>query len=252
MVGQKPSGHVVAIAVRLPDRHVKPIRHPHCGTVAPGDCHKASHKKHQKNPKQPASHEEINFTPAGIGTASHTGSREFLKIQLKVAGARKIENIAPMSKSFPARLRPVGHSTASYAIVASKFNQEFVQALVDNAHSELSALEQGANIVLVWTPGSFEIPLFVQATAELGRFQAIIALGVILEGETDHARLIAEAVTRSLLDISLKHKLPVIHEVLLVKNEEQARARCLGTEHNRGVEAARAAVSAARKLPEIV
>lgn len=157
-----------------------------------------------------------------------------------------------MSKSFPPRLRSVGHSTASYAIVASKFNQEFVQALVDNAHSELSALEPGANIVLVWTPGSFEIPLFVQATAELDRFQAIIALGVILEGETDHARLIAEAVTRSLLDLSLKHKLPVIHEVLLVKNEEQARTRCLGTEHNRGVEAARAAVSAARKLPEIV
>lgn len=157
-----------------------------------------------------------------------------------------------MSKSFPPRLRPVGHSAASYAIVASKFNQEFVQALVDNAHSELSALEPGANIVLVWTPGSFEIPLFVQATAELGRFQAIIALGVILEGETDHARLIAEAVTRSLLDISLKHKVPVIHEVLLVKNEEQARARCMGTEHNRGVESARAAVSAARKLPEIL
>ncbi len=122
-----------------------------------------------------------------------------------------------MSKAFPPRLRTSGHSTASYAIVASKFNQEFVQA-----------------------------------TAELNRFQAILALGVILEGETEHARLIAEAVTRSLMDLSLKHKVPVIHEVLLVKDEAQARARCMGTEHNRGIEAARAAISAARKLPEIV
>ena len=157
-----------------------------------------------------------------------------------------------MSKAFPPRLQSSGHSTASYAIVASQFNEEFVQSLVDNAHSELNALEPGANIVVTWTPGSFEIPLFVQAMAELKRFQAIIALGVIVEGETDHARLIAESVTRSLLDLSLKHKLPVIHEVLLVKDEAQAKARCMGTEHNRGVEAARAAVWAARKLPEIV
>jgi 6,7-dimethyl-8-ribityllumazine synthase len=157
-----------------------------------------------------------------------------------------------MSKLFPPRLRSSGHSKASYAIVASKFNQEFVQSLVDNAQRELITLEPGAQIVLVWTPGSFEIPLFVQATAELNRFQAIIALGIILQGETDHARLIAEAVTRSLLDLSLKHKMPIIHEVLLVKDESQAHARCMGTEHNRGIEAARAAVSAARKLPEIV
>ena len=73
-----------------------------------------------------------------------------------------------------------------------------------------------------------------------------------MEGETDHARLIAEAVTRSLLDLSLKYKLPVIHGVLLVKDEAQAKARCMETEHNRGIEAARAAFLAAHKLPEIV
>ena len=157
-----------------------------------------------------------------------------------------------MSTAFPPRLRSSRKSTSIYAIVASKFNQEFVESLVKKAQTELGVLEPGSQIVLIWTPGSFEIPLFVQASAELNRFQAILALGVILEGETEHARLIAEAVTRSLMDISLKHKLPVIHEVLLVKDEAQARARCMGTEHNRGAEAARAAVSAARKLAEIV
>ena len=252
VVGQEPSGHVIPLGVGLADRHVKTIRHPHCGTVTPGDSHKASHEKHKKNPKQPASHEGKILHPPTSEPQATRAAGIFLKIHLKVAGTQKIENIARMSKAFPPRLRTAGHSTASYAIVASRFNQEFVQALVDNAHAELSSLEPGANIVLVWTPGSFEIPLFVQATAELNRFQAVIALGVILEGETEHARLIAEAVTRSLMDLSLKHKLPVIHEVLLVKDEAQARARCMGTENNRGVEAARAAVSAARKLPEIV
>lgn len=192
------------------------------------------------------------FTPANAETASRTTCRDFSNVDVSIAGTRKIDNIAAMSNAFPPRLRAQSHSPASYAIVASKFNEVFVQSLVDNAHSELSALEPKANIVLIWTPGAFEIPLFVQAAAELKRFQAIIALGVILEGETLHAQLIAEAVSRALLEISLKHKLPVVHGVLLVKDEAQAKARCMGTEHNRGVEAARAAVSAARKLPEIV
>lgn len=192
------------------------------------------------------------FTPANAETASRTTCRDFSNVDVSIAGTRKIDNIAAMSNAFPPRLRAPSSSPASYAIVASKFNEVFVQSLVDNAHSELSALEPKANIVLIWTPGAFEIPLFVQAAAELKRFQAIIALGVILEGETLHAHLIAEAVSRALLEISLKHKLPVVHGVLLVKDEAQAKARCMGTEHNRGVEAARAAVSAARKLPEIV
>ena len=58
--------------------------------------------------------------------------------------------------------------------------------------------------------------------------------------------------TKALLDISIAHRVPVIHEVLFVKNEEQANERCLGLEHNRGIEAARAAVLAARNLSEVV
>jgi 6,7-dimethyl-8-ribityllumazine synthase len=157
-----------------------------------------------------------------------------------------------MSKAFPPRPRALsGKSDFSYAIVASKFNETYVQALVDHAHTELNVLDPEGQVVLVWTPGSFEIPLFVQATAELKRFDAILALGVILQGGTDHARLVAETVTKALLDISLAHRVPVIHEVLFLQNEEQAKERCLGDQHNRGAEAARAAVFASRKLSEI-
>lgn len=156
-----------------------------------------------------------------------------------------------MPKAFPLRPRTASETSRSYAIVASQFNDSYVQPLVDNACREFAELEPGAMVEVFRTPGSFEIPIFVQAAAELKRFQAILALGVVFQGETAHAALIAESVTKALLEISLKNHIPVIHEVLFLKNEEQAKERCLGKEHNRGIEAARAAVQAALNLLEI-
>lgn len=156
-----------------------------------------------------------------------------------------------MPKAFPLRPRTATESSRSYAIVASQFNDAYVQPLAENARRELEELEPGAVVELFLAPGSFEIPIFVQAAAELKRFDAILALGVIFQGETSHAALIADSVTKSLLEISLKNRIPVIHEVLFLKNEEQANERCLAKEHNRGIEAARAAVMAARNLLEI-
>jgi len=147
------------------------------------------------------------------------------------------------------RLAP--KASLSFAIVASQYNARFTQPLVDNAFRELNSLEPGATVSLVSAPGSFEIPLMVQSLAEIDRYQAILALGVIVQGETAHATFIVQSVSNSLLEISLAHRVPVIHGVLLVKNEEQARVRCIEQEFNRGVEAARAAVAAARTLREI-
>lgn len=156
-----------------------------------------------------------------------------------------------MSKSVPMRPRLAPKATLSFAIVASQYNAQYTQSLVDNAYAEINVLEPGATVSLVSTPGSFEIPLMVQSLAELERYQAIIALGVLFQGETAHAALVAQSVTNALMNISIAHRVPVIHEVLLVENEEQAKARCLDPELNRGVEAARAAVAAARTLREI-
>ena len=149
------------------------------------------------------------------------------------------------------RPRQAPRATLSFAIVASQYNAKFTQPLVDNAYQEINLLEPGATVTLISTPGAFEIPLVVQTVAELGRYQAIIALGLLMQGETAHAALVAESVTSALLDISLAHRTPVIHGVLLVENEDQARARCIDPEFNRGVEAARAAVAAARTLRDI-
>lgn len=170
---------------------------------------------------------------------------------LWVAQPTKNSQYPDMQKCFPMRPQPPDQVQLSLAIVASEFNREFVQGLVDNATHEIQDINPDYRSDTFWCPGSFEIPLFVQSAAESQRYDAIIALGVIIEGETAHAQLIAEAVTCALMDISLKNKLPVIHEVLLVKNESQAKARCLEAAHNRGIESARAAISAATNLKKI-
>jgi len=156
-----------------------------------------------------------------------------------------------MSKFVPMRPRQAHKATLSFAIVASQYNAQYTQALVDNAYRELNVLEPGAGVSLFSPPGSFEIPLMVQMLAETERYQAIIALGVLLQGETAHAALVAQCVTNALMDISLANRIPVIHGVLFLENDEQARARCVEPEFNRGVEAARAAVAAARALRDI-
>lgn len=149
------------------------------------------------------------------------------------------------------RPRSARKSGLSFAIVASHYNNTYVQPMVDSASSEINELEPGAGVHLVRVPGSFEIPLAVKLVAMQRKFDAILALGVILQGETAHAGLIGRSVTAALMNIGLEFRVPVIHEVLLLQNEEQAKARCLGTDLNRGIEAARAGVSIARTVNEL-
>ena len=80
---------------------------------------------------------------------------------------------------------------------------------------------------------------------------AIIAFGVILQGETAHAQHLGQVVTSALQQVALEHGVPVIHAVLSLKNEEQARERCLGDKINRGTEAARAALEITNLLAEL-
>jgi len=100
-------------------------------------------------------------------------------------------------------------------------------------------------------PGAFEIPIVVREKARQGNVDAIVALGVILQGETAHAQHLGQVVTQALQQISLEHGVPVIHAVLSLKDEEQARKRCLEDEINRGTEAGRAAVEMADLLAKL-
>jgi len=100
-------------------------------------------------------------------------------------------------------------------------------------------------------PGSFEIPVVAREIAIQNKTDAIIACGVILQGETDHAQNLSRSVTDALQRIAIEHGVPLINAVLSFDNENQARARCLENKINRGTEAARAAVEIANVLSEV-
>ncbi len=147
--------------------------------------------------------------------------------------------------------RPVrtAQSRGRFAIVASRYNARFVDAMVRAAERTLK--RAGAAVTVVRVPGAFEIPVVAARLAAAGGCDAIVCLGVILRGATTHAQHIGEAVSQALVLIQVQHQVPVIHEVLLLENEEQARQRCLSPRHNRGLEAAHTALEMAETLRKL-
>src|ERR1700731_993049 len=152
-----------------------------------------------------------------------------------------------MSKLAPSRPRISGRKQ-HFAIVASLFNRLYVQGLVDHAIAELRALSPAADISIHQVPGAFEIPIVVREIALKKNTQAILALGVILQGKTSHAQNLARSVTDALQQIAIEHGGPVLNAVLSLETEALARERCLGSKVNRGSEAARAAVQIAEVM----
>lgn len=157
-----------------------------------------------------------------------------------------------MSSALPPKPRIIG-PRMRVCIVAAKYNEQFADALVDNTVAELSELMPQTRVDIIRVPGAFEIPVTVANVLDRGESPpaCVIALGVILKGATSHADLIATSITLSLQDLATKHKVPVIHEVLLVEDEKQAYARCIGSNLNRGREAARVAASMVDIFSEI-
>ncbi len=137
---------------------------------------------------------------------------------------------------------------ATFAIVASKYNGRYVDAMLKAAQRELK--KAGAKVCVVRVPGAFEIPAVAAALAarspeHKSRPTAIICLGVIFQGQTSHADHIGRGVTHALAEIQVQHQIPVIHGVFVFTKEEHAKVRCLGRTHNRGTEAAHTALEMA-------
>jgi 6,7-dimethyl-8-ribityllumazine synthase len=142
-------------------------------------------------------------------------------------------------------------SNYQFGIVASQYNLDLTQPLADFTYREITQLEQGCMIQLVWAPGTFELPVLAKLLAAQAKYDVILALGVLIQGETAHAGLVAQSTTQALQTIALTHSIPVIDGIIYADTAEQARVRCTDPAKNRGVEAARAAVSIARTVREL-
>ena len=133
-----------------------------------------------------------------------------------------------------------------FCLVAARFNEAYVRRLVDAALEVLG--RRGAaegDLEVWWVPGSFELPLACRWAAESGRFDAVLAFGVLIRGETEHFRLVAESAARGLMRVALDSAVPVLDGVLAVHDAGQAAARTGGALGNRGADVALAAIQMA-------
>jgi len=127
-------------------------------------------------------------------------------------------------------------------IVQARFNEDICHGLASACLGELKYLGVDDQDVLVVTvPGALEIPLALQKMAESGQFDALIALGAVIRGETYHFELVANESGAGIRRISLDHGIPIANAVLTTENDEQAEARMAG----KGADAARVAVEMA-------
>ncbi len=133
-------------------------------------------------------------------------------------------------------------------IVQARFNESITNALAQACKAELEALGVDAkNIDHVFVPGALEVPVALQAMAEKGSYDALVALGCVIRGETYHFELVANESAAGVTRVSLDYQLPIANVILTTENLEQAVAR----QSEKGVDAARVVVEMANLLDEI-
>lgn len=152
--------------------------------------------------------------------------------------------VPTMSTAAPS-LAPVSGAPFRVAIVAASYNGRLIDGLLARVREGLVAAGvKAANLMVARVPGSNEIPFAAHQIARRRKPDVVIALGVIIRGDTKHYELIADAVAHALQEVALTTERPVINGVVVAENETQAAARCIGPV-NRGAEFARAALSMA-------
>ena len=143
------------------------------------------------------------------------------------------------------KINPVNGAPFSFGVVAACVNGALVEALLASLRATLAA--SGVlpdRIELLRVPGSHEVPYAVQLLADSKRHDCLIALGVLIGGDTNHHEMVGNSVSQALQQISLAARFPVINGVVVANTRAQAESRCLG-EINRGAEFAQAALAMA-------
>jgi len=134
-----------------------------------------------------------------------------------------------------------------FAIVVSRWNHGYTSRLESGAREAFSDGEVETFVV----PGAFELPLAAKTAAESGRFDAVVALGVVIRGDTPHFDHVAGQAAAGLMRASLDTGVPVMFGVITADTREQAEARCGEREDNKGYEAALSAVEMVAAIREI-
>lgn len=133
-------------------------------------------------------------------------------------------------------------------VVQARFNEAVTNALADACKSELLALGvEPKNIFHIKVPGALEVPVALQALAESDKYDALVALGCIIRGETYHFELVANESSRAINRLGLDYQLPIANAILTTENKAQAIAR----QDEKGRDAARVAVEMANTLKDI-
>jgi 6,7-dimethyl-8-ribityllumazine synthase len=143
---------------------------------------------------------------------------------------------------------PLDGTGLRIGIVQARFNEDITNALADACKAELAALNVAAdNIDHLLVPGALEVPIALQALALRGRYDALIALGCIIRGETYHFELVANESGASVSRVALDNRLPIANAILTTENLAQAIER----QTDKGRDAARVAVEMAQLLAQI-
>jgi 6,7-dimethyl-8-ribityllumazine synthase len=133
-------------------------------------------------------------------------------------------------------------------IVRARFNDDITQALLDACLAELRAHGvRDEHIEIAEVPGALEVPVALQAMAQHDRFDALIALGCIIRGETYHFELVANESGAGVSRVALDYEIPIANAILTVEDDDQALAR----QHDKGRDAAQVALEMAQLLDRI-
>lgn len=138
------------------------------------------------------------------------------------------------------------------AIVAARFNERVVRALVDGAADVLRRIGVADDdLTAVWVPGAFELPLVAQQVARSGSVDGVVCLGAVVRGETAHFEHVAGQAAAGIARVALDTGVPVGFGVLTTEDSAQAEARAGGKLGNKGAEAALAVVETVRVTQEL-
>ena len=131
-------------------------------------------------------------------------------------------------------------------IVVARFNEHITSKLLDGALAGLKSNGVASpDIIVVWVPGSFEIPPVAERLAQRGDFDAIICLGAVIRHETDHYYYVADQAASGIASVARESEIPVIFGILTCDSDEQALERAGGKEGNKGLDSALAAIEMA-------